>query len=102
MRQDSEGAADGGLCVPLLPLLLLLVCVVCLPGLHLWLSAPPSLSLLLPSLALPLPAAALSLLLPSLFAFAIDEIVPQHAENSLQLDTLAVTPVEGGEAGRQC
>lgn len=99
MRQDSEGAADRGLCVPLLPLLLLLVCVVCLPGLHLWL--PPSLSLL-PPLAFSLPAAALSLLLSPLFAFAIDEIVPQHAENSLQLDTLAVTPVEGGETGRQC
>lgn len=101
MRQDSEGAADRGLCVPLLPLLLLLVCVVCLPGLHLWLPAP-SLSLLLPSLVFSLPAAALSLLLSPLFAFAIDEIVPQHAENSLQLDTLAVTPIEGEEAGRQC
>lgn len=79
---------DCRLCV----LLLLLVCVlfVCLACN----SACP-----LPPPVIPLPSAALSLLLPPLFAFAIDEIVAQHSENSLQLDTLAVRPVEGAERG---
>lgn len=71
-----------------------------LAPLAVFLSLPPaSPACLTPAFSLP--AAALSLLLAPLFAFAIDEIVPQHAENSLQLDTLAVMPVEGAEAGRK-